>query len=233
MHARYYSPNLGRFVSVDPVGGEVGSSQSWNRYAYVDNNPVVFIDPEGQTKHYSPFAQATIIQFNSNLREGVSSTLQDIPGVGMGLSVVGDAALAAYFPVSMAEQSDAAMAAAAGFGPMAAFSTGLNTAGKLVDGVTKGPLLSWNRFQKLFAKQGYSTAEKSELFKVYKVTGIRPRAKGETIALAMKSPAAEAEQASRMQAQLELQRASHTATSEEDVVGFLARLLEWIRGKSN
>jgi hypothetical protein len=47
MHARYYSPNLGRFVSVDPVGGVVGSSQSWNRYSYVNNNPIVLIDPTG------------------------------------------------------------------------------------------------------------------------------------------------------------------------------------------
>ena len=47
MHARYYSPNLGRFLSVDPVGGTVGSSQSWNRYSYVLNNPIVLVDPRG------------------------------------------------------------------------------------------------------------------------------------------------------------------------------------------
>lgn len=47
MHARYYSPNLGRFVSVDPVGGSAGSSQSWNRHSYVLNNPVVLVDPRG------------------------------------------------------------------------------------------------------------------------------------------------------------------------------------------
>lgn len=48
MHARYYSPNLGRFMSVDPVGGTVGSSQSWNRYSYVLNEPVGLIDPDGR-----------------------------------------------------------------------------------------------------------------------------------------------------------------------------------------
>ena len=48
MHARYYSPNLGRFLSVDSVGGEVGSSQSWNRYSYVNNNPLNLIDPDGR-----------------------------------------------------------------------------------------------------------------------------------------------------------------------------------------
>jgi RHS repeat-associated protein len=48
MHARYYSPNLGRFMSVDPVGGTVGSSQSWNRYSYVRNNPITMVDPNGE-----------------------------------------------------------------------------------------------------------------------------------------------------------------------------------------
>jgi RHS repeat-associated protein len=48
MHARYYSPNLGRFMSVDPIGGTVGSSQSWNRYSYVNNNPLGLVDPNGE-----------------------------------------------------------------------------------------------------------------------------------------------------------------------------------------
>jgi uncharacterized protein RhaS with RHS repeats len=48
MHARYYSPNLGRFMSVDPVGGRIGSSQSWNRYSYVENKPTGFVDPDGR-----------------------------------------------------------------------------------------------------------------------------------------------------------------------------------------
>jgi len=48
MHARYYTFELGRFMSVDPVGGTVGSSQSWNRYAYVRGNPVNAVDPDGE-----------------------------------------------------------------------------------------------------------------------------------------------------------------------------------------
>jgi RHS repeat-associated protein len=55
MHARYYSPNLGRFMSVDPVGGSIGSSQSWNRYSYVENNPLAFLDPNGRLRIRADF----------------------------------------------------------------------------------------------------------------------------------------------------------------------------------
>ncbi len=47
MHARYYSPWLGRFGSVDPVLGSMTAPQSWNRYSYAINNPLRFVDPTG------------------------------------------------------------------------------------------------------------------------------------------------------------------------------------------
>ncbi len=47
MHARYYSSNMGRFLSVDPVDGLQRFPQSWNRYAYARNNPLKYIDPTG------------------------------------------------------------------------------------------------------------------------------------------------------------------------------------------
>jgi len=49
MQARYYSSGQGRFSSPDPLlaSGESRNPQSWNRYAYVLNNPVRLIDPNG------------------------------------------------------------------------------------------------------------------------------------------------------------------------------------------
>lgn len=47
--ARYYNPRLGRFMSADPLAGDVGDPQSLNRYAYVANNPENLIDPQGLT----------------------------------------------------------------------------------------------------------------------------------------------------------------------------------------
>lgn len=48
--ARYYSSRLGRFMSLDSLGGQISDPQSLNRYAYVGNRPTKFTDPLGQMK---------------------------------------------------------------------------------------------------------------------------------------------------------------------------------------
>jgi len=48
MMARYYEAPLGRFLSVDPVNGAPRNPQSWNRYSYVNNNPLNLVDPNGR-----------------------------------------------------------------------------------------------------------------------------------------------------------------------------------------
>ncbi len=47
MNGRMYDPRLGRFLSPDPIVGDVTSSQSWNLYSYVTNNPLSYVDPTG------------------------------------------------------------------------------------------------------------------------------------------------------------------------------------------
>jgi RHS repeat-associated protein len=47
--ARYYDPELGRFISPDPIVPSPGDPQSLNRYSYVRNNPVKYIDPTGHS----------------------------------------------------------------------------------------------------------------------------------------------------------------------------------------
>ena len=50
--ARYYASTMGRFLSPDPLlnSGHPDDPQSWNRYAYVDNNPLKYTDPKGLYK---------------------------------------------------------------------------------------------------------------------------------------------------------------------------------------
>ena len=50
MNARYYLPEVGRFISADTIVPEPSNPQSFNRYAYVRNNPVNFTDPTGHAE---------------------------------------------------------------------------------------------------------------------------------------------------------------------------------------
>ena len=48
MGARWYHPELGRFLQPDPVGFVPSNSLSFNRYLYVNNNPYMHEDPDGE-----------------------------------------------------------------------------------------------------------------------------------------------------------------------------------------
>ena len=47
MRARYYNPQIKRFINRDIIDGSIIDSQSLNKYSYVQGNPVNLIDPFG------------------------------------------------------------------------------------------------------------------------------------------------------------------------------------------
>jgi len=48
MQARYYDPNIGRFLSIDPMQFDGANNPAYfNRYSYTFNDPVNLIDPTG------------------------------------------------------------------------------------------------------------------------------------------------------------------------------------------
>lgn len=72
MQHRYYDPVTGHFLSVDPVVPTAGNTFSFNRYDYVDNNPVDHIDPDGRTctqtnKTYTCQIDKVVTQQNGKL----------------------------------------------------------------------------------------------------------------------------------------------------------------------
>jgi RHS repeat-associated protein len=87
MHARYYSPVMGRFLSVDPalnVKRAVLVPGAWNHYSYSLNNPTKYVDPDGKdavifmvAPYHDNFKQvvghAAIFVRNGNQSAGVSA----------------------------------------------------------------------------------------------------------------------------------------------------------------
>ena len=67
LRARYYDQNTGRFISMDPVDGDLQSPASLHRYLYANNNPVNFTDPTGKF---------TLIEINISI--SIQSTIRSI-----------------------------------------------------------------------------------------------------------------------------------------------------------
>jgi RHS repeat-associated protein len=59
---RYYKSTWGRFTTADPyrASGGPADPQSWNRYAYVENDPVNYHDPWGLYRYVAPSQGPTI-----------------------------------------------------------------------------------------------------------------------------------------------------------------------------
>jgi len=47
LRARYYDPSMGRFINKDTYEGDISNPLTLNLYAYVHNNPLIYVDPTG------------------------------------------------------------------------------------------------------------------------------------------------------------------------------------------
>ncbi len=72
MRARYYNSEIRRFINQDIVTGSIENSQSLNRYAYCQGNPVNYFDPFGLEP----------CEFFTGLGHGMLNLMGLIPGIG-------------------------------------------------------------------------------------------------------------------------------------------------------
>ena len=96
MRTRYYNPEVKRFINQDTVLGSITNSQSLNRYAYVQGNPISLVDPFGMSPE--------------NGKNAIGHTLLDFMGLIPGIGFVFDAANSAWY-VAEGNYTMAALAA--------------------------------------------------------------------------------------------------------------------------
>ena len=139
MQQRYYDPQIGLFLSVDPVAADGSTGGNFNRYKYAANNPYRFIDPDGRfessvTRAFERDARAVLTgamsqeKFNTHLQARGG-------GVAVGAVAVTGGVVAIKSGLGAAVLAGAARAGAAA--ESASLSTGL-AAQRAVNGVANG-----------------------------------------------------------------------------------------------
>ncbi|GEM_PF-6970920 len=99
--ARYYDPQLGRFIQADPIVPGPDNSQAFNRYSYCFNNPLQFIDPTGHApkEPRDLSRKATVLDlFPDGSMYGAGSTWVNITGEGLPVNGVSIPAIITMSP---------------------------------------------------------------------------------------------------------------------------------------
>ena len=69
MRARYYSPEMKRFVNADIVAGQISTAVTLNRFAYANGNPVSLVDPLG----LSPERNSGYVEFTDPIKTSIET----------------------------------------------------------------------------------------------------------------------------------------------------------------
>src|SRR5579863_1661419 len=71
---RLFSENMGRWLSPDPLAGDITNPQSLNRYSYVMNNPLNSTDPSGLGP-IEPWGPGCVAFFNDTTESSDGGTI--------------------------------------------------------------------------------------------------------------------------------------------------------------
>ncbi len=120
MNARVYDNVIGRFLSADTIIQAPDDSQSYNRYSYVRNNPLMYTDPSGHSWLSSAW---------HSVSSAVSNNFRTIAAVAIG------AVIAVYAPGLLGAYINSAFGVTVATGALAGFASGA-----IMTGTVKGAL---------------------------------------------------------------------------------------------
>lgn len=66
LRARWYDPNMGRFINEDTYEGDIKNPLSLNLYTYVENNPLRYVDPTGHGVYSVGTATQPYLEFDED-----------------------------------------------------------------------------------------------------------------------------------------------------------------------
>jgi hypothetical protein len=139
LRARYYGPDLGRFVSFDSFEADPSSPASLHKYLYANGNPVMNWDPSGKTTLGETLVTSSIIG-------GLTGMI--VGGIRGGVrgAVVGAISGAIFAPV--------VTLGSVGLGLGIAAATGMSTTAGLFTSfaLTTAGSMAWNTYDLLTAK---------------------------------------------------------------------------------
>jgi RHS repeat-associated protein len=88
--ARWYDPQLGRFIQADTVVPNPGDAKAFDRYSYVINNPINLNDPLGHCYNYStPEAAAKCDAYWEAYNESISQNFISQGASKYGVNLIG------------------------------------------------------------------------------------------------------------------------------------------------
>lgn len=82
--ARWYDPAIGRFMGVDPVEVDPENIHLFNRYAYANNNPYRYVDPDGNSPLEWGFIAGDVVSLGVNIGIGnYGAAAWDVVNIGL------------------------------------------------------------------------------------------------------------------------------------------------------
>lgn len=111
MNSRYYNPLIKRFINRDVVNGSISNSQSLNKYAYVQGNPVSMVDPFGTSPMSGLFSGGGLFSGSFDILGAVHVAL-DVAGSCVGVvGIISNAVNAGLYAVVDHDYGMAALSA--------------------------------------------------------------------------------------------------------------------------